>query len=96
MIVNCSMRYSPSGRKRKTNAYKKAKRPEWKAHVVETSKALLVEKQKRLPSIETTGHCTTVDNSWKVEASKKFTVAPAYNKGAYQVIPRGDVKWIGK
>ena len=36
------------------------------------------------------------DNSWKVEESKKFTVAPAYNKGAYQVIPRGDVKWIGK
>ena len=36
------------------------------------------------------------DNSWKVEESKKFTVAPAYNKGAYQVIPKGDVKWIGK
>ena len=31
MIINCSMRHSPSGRKRKTNAYKKAKRPEWKA-----------------------------------------------------------------
>ena len=38
----------------------------------------------------------TEDNSWKVEESKKFTVAPAYNKGAYQVIPRGDVEWIGK
>ena len=28
--------------------------------------------------------------------SKKFTVAPAYNKGAYQVISRSDVKHIGK
>ena len=36
------------------------------------------------------------DTSYKLEESKKFTVAPAYNKGAYQVIPRGDVEWIGK
>jgi hypothetical protein len=46
--------------------------------------------------MKSTGNCTVADNSWKVEESKKFTVAPAYNKGAYQVIPRGDVKWIGK
>ena len=36
------------------------------------------------------------DNDWKLEESKKFTVAPAYNKGAYQVIPKKDIKWIGK
>ena len=36
------------------------------------------------------------DSSWKAEASKNFTVAPAYNKGAYQVIPRKDVEHIGK
>ena len=39
---------------------------------------------------------TPEDNSWKAEASKNFTVAPAYNKGAYQVIPRKDVEHIGK
>ena len=39
---------------------------------------------------------TKPDNSWKIEASKKFTVAPAYNKGAYQVIPPSDIKHIGK
>jgi hypothetical protein len=38
----------------------------------------------------------TEDQSWKQEASKNFTVAPAYNKGAYQVIPSTDVKHIGK
>ena len=32
----------------------------------------------------------------KREISKGYTVAPAYNKGAYQVIPRTDVKHIGK
>ena len=95
MIINCSMRHSPSGRKRKTNAYKKAKRTEWKAHVAETSRAL-VEKPQTIPSVKTTKYVPDVDNSWKLEESKKFTVAPAYNKGAYQVIPRGDVEWIGK
>tara|TARA_A100001515_G_C4458017_1_gene172611 strand:- start:89 stop:472 length:384 start_codon:yes stop_codon:yes gene_type:complete len=35
-------------------------------------------------------------NNWRLEESKKFTVAPAYNKGAYQVISKENVKHIGK
>jgi hypothetical protein len=35
-------------------------------------------------------------HNWRLEESKKFTVAPAYNKGAYQVIPRSEVKDIGR
>ena len=35
-------------------------------------------------------------NNWRLEESKKFTVAPAYNKGAYQVISKDNVKHIGK
>ena len=94
MIIHGSMKYSPSGRKRKTNAYKKARKPSF---VAQSKKQLeTVEIRKELPSMKSTGNCTVADNSWKVEESKKFTVAPAYNKGAYQVIPRGDVKWIGK
>ena len=59
------------------------------------------QKQDTSPEIPSLIHSSKTkykseDNSWKVEESKKFTVAPAYNKGAYQVIPRGDVKWIGK
>ena len=30
------------------------------------------------------------------QESKKYTVAPAYNKGAYQVIPKDCVKDIGR
>ena len=30
------------------------------------------------------------------QESKNFTVAPAYNKGAYQVIPKDCVKDIGR
>ena len=35
-------------------------------------------------------------HNWRLEESKKFTVAPAYNKGAYQVISRSEIKDIGR
>ena len=35
-------------------------------------------------------------NNWRLEESKKFTIAPAYNKGAYQVIKKNNVKDIGR
>ena len=35
-------------------------------------------------------------NNWRLEESKNFTIAPAYNKGAYQVISKENVKHIGK
>ena len=35
-------------------------------------------------------------NNWRLEESKNFTIAPAYNKGAYQVITKSNVKDIGK
>ena len=39
---------------------------------------------------------TKPSHNWRLEESKNFTVAPAYNKGAYQVISRKDVKDIGR
>ena len=90
------MRYSPSGRKRKTNAYKKRARPKFVAQKSKNFKQ--VDNQKEIPSLSNSSKTKykNEDNSWKIEESKKWTVAPAYNKGAYQVIPKGDVKWIGK
>ena len=35
-------------------------------------------------------------NNWRLEESKKFTIAPAYNKGGYQVISKENIKHIGK
>jgi hypothetical protein len=92
MIIQGSVRHSPSGRKRKTNAWKKAKRPDFVAQSIKT----ISTKTPEIPSYKYTGYKPVADTSYKVEESKKFTVAPAYNKGAYQVIPRGDVEWIGK
>ena len=96
MIIHGSMRYSPSGRKRKTNAYKKRARPKFVAQKTKNFKQ--VDNQKEIPSLSNSSKTKykNEDNSWKIEESKKWTVAPAYNKGAYQVIPKGDVKWIGK
>jgi len=36
------------------------------------------------------------DNSWKIEASKNFTVVPAYNKGPYMVVNKTDLKTAGR
>ena len=41
----------------------------------------------------------TKDDKWlreKQEISSGYTVAPAYNKGAYQVIGKSNIKDIGK
>jgi nucleoside-specific outer membrane channel protein Tsx len=32
----------------------------------------------------------------KLKISSTYTIAPAYNKGAYQVVPKNEVKHIGK
>ena len=95
MIIQGSMRYSPSGRKRKTNAWKKTKAKPSNVNLKKTPKPS-VEPKKEYPSMKTGKYSPPVDNSWKLEESKKFTVAPAYNKGAYQVIPASDIKHIGK
>lgn len=95
MIIQGSMRYSPSGRKRKTNAWKKTKTPNFTAQAQKKFKPS-IETTKEYPSLKTGKYSAPVDNSWKVEESKKYPVAPAYNKGAYQVIPASDIKHIGK
>ena len=95
MIIQGSMRYSPSGRKRKTNAWKKTKRPDFKAQAQKKFKPS-TETTQEIPSMKTGKYSAPVDNSWKVEESKKYPVAPAYNKGAYQVIAKSNIKDIGK
>jgi len=49
MIIQGSMRYSPSGRKRKTNAWKKASKPKFVAQQKKNFKQ--VEKLDEIPSL---------------------------------------------
>ena len=93
-----SIRYDQHGRKRKTKAMSVKKPLQFKPtgnHVWEPDIVRRVTKE--YPSAPMTA-CTNThkDDSWKLEASKNFTVAPAYNKGAYQVIPKADLKHIGR
>jgi len=39
---------------------------------------------------------TKPDNRWKIEASKAYTIAPAYNKGPYMVVAKEDIKTAGR
>jgi len=40
--------------------------------------------------------CAKKDNSEKLRISSNYTIAPAYNKGAYQVISKDSIKDIGR
>ena len=42
------------------------------------------------------GGTATISNDWRLREGKKFTIAPAYNKGGYQVISSENIKDIGK
>ena len=42
------------------------------------------------------GSSTIQSDNWRLKESKKFTIAPAYNKGGYQVISSNNIKDIGK
>tara|TARA_A200000159_G_C7205147_1_gene289636 strand:+ start:190 stop:525 length:336 start_codon:yes stop_codon:yes gene_type:complete len=44
----------------------------------------------------TIGNGIKIDNSWKIEASKNFTIVPAYNKGPYMVVNKTDLKTAGR
>mgnify|MGYP001254518760 FL=1 len=94
MIVRGSMRYSPSGRKRKT--FTNINRRKVQFMQLHKEKAPIVRETPDYPSAPLTPYTPRPRDDWKVEASSKYTIAPAYNKGAYQVINEDDIEDIGK
>tara|TARA_B100000424_G_C22768016_1_gene413706 strand:+ start:203 stop:526 length:324 start_codon:yes stop_codon:yes gene_type:complete len=104
MNLGASMRYGPSGKRRKTNAWTTKKRqPTFESRPVKPDQATLnrikasEEHRKKYPSLTSSkGYTPSEDTSYRQEVSKQYTVAIGYNKGAYQVIPKGEIKDIGK
>jgi hypothetical protein len=103
MIVSGSINYTTSGRKRKpTKRVKKASHQPKAEGVGPSPRALasLPTPYRRetidYPSQPMMGIASNPDTSYKKEVSKQYTLAPAYNKGAYQVIPLDNIKHIGK
>lgn len=103
--LGSSMRYGPSGKRRKTKAWTtRTKKPVMHTSTLQPTfhEQARMEEAKRhremYPSWTGTSNHTPgkQDESYKHEVSKNYTVAIGYNKGAYQVIPNNEIKSIGK
>lgn len=93
MIVSGSINYTPCGRKRKTPKKSKKALPVARAF---TRPEPYRRETAFVPSQPMMGVASSPDTSYKKEISKQYTLAPAYNKGAYQVIPLDNIQHIGK
>ena len=96
-----SLRYSMNGKKRKTKSLNKAKRPKNVWTKTTSLSVMSPPSVKEYPSYTTSvvSPMSGKDVKWeqeKLKISSSYTVAPAYNKGAYQVVPRSEVECIGK
>ena len=95
MIIKNNLRYDKHCRKRKSKATT-AVQPatqEWKTFAPEPT---FRRTTPQYPSAPMSQYTPARDSSYKKEASSNYTVSIAYNKGAYQVIPKEEVKHIGK
>ena len=100
MIIQGSIGHTYSGRKRKNiSKVKKAQKPFIPLEKSEQvfKPAPWAKRDKVYKSAALTAPKTFIpDDSYKKEISKNYTVAIAFNKGAYQVISNSDIKHIGK
>lgn len=104
-----SLRYGPSGKKRKSYYKTKSLSTKKQTATKSTLKTSYQESERmkeirehkdKYPSLmesgNNRGNTHKPDDSYKKETSKKYTVAIGYNKGGYQVIPNSEIKDIGK
>ena len=104
--LSSSIRYGPHGKRRKTKAFtKKSKKQKYQEMILQQQKVfdrvvVEVSKEKKIPSLLLKGGGGGQKNlEWereKLKISSQYTIAPAYNKGAYQVIGKNNIKDIGK
>tara|TARA_B100000963_G_scaffold46768_2_gene35083 strand:- start:1642 stop:1980 length:339 start_codon:yes stop_codon:yes gene_type:complete len=104
--LSSSIRYGPHGKRRKTRAFsKKSKRQKYQEMILQQQKIFdrvikEVSETEKIPSLLLQGGGGGQKNlEWeqeKLKISSQYTIAPAYNKGAYQVIGKNNIKDIGK
>lgn len=95
MIVLGSNNYTYSGRKRKTTRRVTKVKPVWRPlSATDTYRRDTVDYPSADPAPKVSYGSGRED--FRKEISSKYTIAPAYNKGAYQVIPKDAVKDIGR
>ena len=97
-----SLRYDMHGRKRRTKALSKPKRknsymPNMRLEVPKREDSTKKYRSMPIGSYRAQEELEAMKKRIVAQQeSAKYTVAPAYNKGAYQVIPRKEVKDIGR
>lgn len=95
-----SMRHTATGRKKKTNYWKKVKGYQGQFVPMSTADTSTYRRETaHYPSRDdpkTTTHKPTLTREERLEISSQYTVAPAYNKSGYQVIPKDDIEHIGR
>lgn len=104
MIVQGSLNYTTSGRSKVSSKSRMKRRQQvhyWKsAKVIDPN--LQVDYNLRDQNTYTSASLgdpqpdETAKQDRKYASSSKYTIAPAYNKGAYQVIGKENIKDIGK
>ncbi len=102
-IIYGNMRYDFKGRKRKPLPRKSSKRKATsKGETPSMSPRMkeIKEFNEKYPSYSGKAKASepalVEEDSYKEEAKSKYTVAIAYNKGSYQIIPKEDLEHIGK
>jgi hypothetical protein len=98
MIIHGATNYYASGRKKNSRTRRTTKRIASSGINSIPSYTYTRGRTDHIPSLDSGACATTVskDAEIKKEVSKNYTVAVAYNKGAYQVIPKNGVKDIGR
>ena len=96
MLVQASNSYRPLSRKRKPLP-KVGRRPKAKFQEYVPEPEPYRRPTKNYPSVVSTGAIRGKESDeYKKEVSSRYTIAPAYNKGAYQLITQDNIKDIGR
>lgn len=96
MMIFTDSKYRPASRNRKKLPPKpKRTKPKFVPYTP-TSQVFRRETPEYPSVVSKSALPTKTDDSYKAEVSKKYTLAPAYNKGAYQVISKDNVTDIGR
>lgn len=99
MIVQGSLRYTTCGRKVSSKAQRKRRQQVWHWKTNEMTEQEPLDwkhSYRKVYSSAPLGAPNPEETAKKDHYTSSHTVAPAYNKGAYQVISRENIKDIGR
>lgn len=95
MMVYTQSSYRPLSRKRK-KLPKVSRKAKCTFEEYVPSEVMSRKTETKYKSVVSSHIDTSKTNEFKKELSKHYTIAPAYNKGGYQVISPDNIKDIGK